>query len=205
MVGSAVVDIYSSMDTLETGTTCGHNKFNGRNRQVGRLLSPLHETGDTFFNLLIRESYSTPLACRIGLHGSRSYQTTSPVSPSRVLNPLAISTIDGSHAVPYLAYTRGIVPIASRIIIGVLGLCFFIVGYARCRNDLKTCQSYFHRISCWADTPRRGALFGRVAEEEAEFLQAGGEGVFGGHGDVQRLDMRPPTANGCQWIKGECI
>lgn len=38
--------------------------------------------------------------------------------------------------VPYLAKTLGSTPNASRIIIGVCGLFFFIVGYALFKNDL---------------------------------------------------------------------
>jgi hypothetical protein len=38
--------------------------------------------------------------------------------------------------IPYLANTRGSTSDASRIRIGVDGLCFFIVGYARFRNVL---------------------------------------------------------------------
>lgn len=37
---------------------------------------------------------------------------------------------------PYLAYTLGKVPAASRSMMGVLGLFFFMVGYARVRNAL---------------------------------------------------------------------
>lgn len=33
------------------------------------------------------------------------------------------------------------------------------------------------------DSPRGGALFGGLAKQEAELLQAIGEGVFGGHGE----------------------
>ena len=38
--------------------------------------------------------------------------------------------------IPYLAHTFGATPVASRISIGVSGLCFFIVGYARFMNVL---------------------------------------------------------------------
>jgi len=41
-----------------------------------------------------------------------------------------------SMYLPYRAYTFGSTPNASRIMIGVCGLCFFIVGYVRVRNDL---------------------------------------------------------------------
>jgi len=44
-------------------------------------------------------------------------------------------------AIPYLAYILGWVPCASRIKIGVFGLFFFMVGYARVRNDLWKHQS----------------------------------------------------------------
>ena len=37
----------------------------------------------------------------------------------------------------YLAYTLGSTPLASRIMMGMYGLFFFIVGYARVRNDLN--------------------------------------------------------------------
>ncbi len=40
---------------------------------------------------------------------------------------------------PYLANIFGSVPNASRIIIGVCGLFFFIVGYARNKKDLLGC------------------------------------------------------------------
>lgn len=39
-----------------------------------------------------------------------------------------VSTIGDLRAIPYLAYTLGTVPAASRIRIGVEGLCFFMVG-----------------------------------------------------------------------------
>ena len=52
-----------------------------------------------------------------------------------------------SH-VPYLAYTLGCVPRASRRRIGVYGLCFFIVGYARLINVLHAfVQSFIYSIS----------------------------------------------------------
>ena len=38
---------------------------------------------------------------------------------------------------PYLAKTFGSTPSASLIMMGVCGLFFFIVGYARLRNDLE--------------------------------------------------------------------
>lgn len=41
------------------------------------------------------------------------------------------------ECVPYRAHTFGSMPVASRIKIGTLGLFFFIVGYARFRNDLS--------------------------------------------------------------------
>lgn len=44
------------------------------------------------------------------------------------------------HLIPYLAHTFGSVPVASRIKIGMFGLFFFIVGYARLRNVLNGLQ-----------------------------------------------------------------
>lgn len=41
------------------------------------------------------------------------------------------------YASPYLAHTFGATPVASRIRIGVSGLCFFMVGYARLMNVLN--------------------------------------------------------------------
>jgi hypothetical protein len=38
---------------------------------------------------------------------------------------------------PNLVHIFGSVPVASRIRIGMCGLCFFMVGYARFRNDLS--------------------------------------------------------------------
>lgn len=38
---------------------------------------------------------------------------------------------------PYLANTLGSTPNASLIMMGVCGLCFFIVGYVRVRNELR--------------------------------------------------------------------
>lgn len=43
-------------------------------------------------------------------------------------------------SVPYRAYTFGSTPSASRIMIGVWGLFFFIVGYARVKKDLQLLQ-----------------------------------------------------------------
>lgn len=43
---------------------------------------------------------------------------------------------------PYLAYILGCVPCASRIRIGMFGLFFFIVGYARLMNDLLLSQHW---------------------------------------------------------------
>jgi hypothetical protein len=40
------------------------------------------------------------------------------------------------QCVPYLAQTLGWTSCASRMRIGVCGLCFFIVGYVRVRKDL---------------------------------------------------------------------
>lgn len=42
----------------------------------------------------------------------------------------------GISHIPYLAKTFGSMPNASLIMIGVCGLFFFMVGYARDRNDL---------------------------------------------------------------------
>jgi hypothetical protein len=41
----------------------------------------------------------------------------------------------------YRAQTFGATPVASLINIGVSGLCFFIVGYVRLRNDLRGVRS----------------------------------------------------------------
>jgi len=43
---------------------------------------------------------------------------------------------------PYLAYTFGKVPWASRSRIGVTGLFFFMMGYARVRNVLSVRKKY---------------------------------------------------------------
>lgn len=42
--------------------------------------------------------------------------------------------------IPYLAKTFGSTPNASRIMIGVCGLFFFIVGYALVKKDLPLVQ-----------------------------------------------------------------
>lgn len=53
---------------------------------------------------------------------------------STAYSPSQMESRDSS--VPYLAYTLGSVPRASRIMMGVYGLFSFIVGYARFRNVL---------------------------------------------------------------------
>ena len=57
-------------------------------------------------------------------------------SPCRILCHIS-PVITGSQSnPPNLVHIFGSVPVASRIKIGVCGLCFFMVGYARLRNDL---------------------------------------------------------------------
>jgi hypothetical protein len=89
----------------------------------------------------------------------------------------------------------GSIPLASRIIIGVDGLFFFIVGYARFKNVL--CLQYHIRFSMIMsillsydsapdetfilNIPCSFAVSGGLAEKESEFLDALVESVFGGH------------------------
>lgn len=66
---------------------------------------------------------------------------------------------------------------------GMWGLCFFIVGYARFRNDLFSMNISLNCMSRYKmrNSPCRGAVLRSLTEEEAELLQAFGEDVFGRH------------------------
>lgn len=65
--------------------------------------------------------------------------------------------------------------------IGVCGLFFFIVGYARFRNVLLFSSVSetvsFHAFGAGVDLPHRSAVLRRLAEQEAHLLEALCEGV----------------------------
>jgi hypothetical protein len=69
---------------------------------------------------------------------------------------------------------------------GVWGLCFFIVGYARCRKDLRSeviesVVAFSISTAIARNLPCSSALLRSLAEKEAELLQSFREGVFGRH------------------------
>ena len=82
--------------------------------------------------------------------------------------------------------------------IGVVGLFFFMVGYALVRNELhrvpstvSVCfspcpplraQGRMEGRGIGIDIPHGGALLRGLAEEEADLLEGLGEGVSAGHG-----------------------
>ena len=69
---------------------------------------------------------------------------------------------------------------ASLNIIGVYGLFFFIVGYARVRKDLARCQ--FEKIAkAGARKPGRGTVLRGLTEQETDFFQGFRKGVFARH------------------------
>lgn len=57
-------------------------------------------------------------------------------SPVHILPKYQYEFLPGDYLIPYRANIRGCVPAASLNMIGVCGLFFFIVGYARDRNVL---------------------------------------------------------------------
>jgi hypothetical protein len=107
--------------------------------------------------------------------------------------------------VPNLAYTLGRVPDASRIRMGVSGLLFFMVGYARVMKDLVWVgeivsqrlgtgvqggragekETRRERGRAWKgwNGPRGSAVLARLAKQEADLLQRLGEGVLARHGE----------------------
>ena len=62
---------------------------------------------------------------------------------------------------------------------GVYGLFFFMVGYARVRKDLERCQlSESRNAKAGANKPGRGTVFRGLTEQETDFLQGFRKGVF---------------------------
>lgn len=90
---------------------------------------------------------------------------------------------------PNLVHIFGSMPVASRMRMGMCGLCFFIVGYARLRNDLcgrSPCQSCTCKGgNCFVEgelsIPRCVAGLRGMAEMEADLSQARSEGILSGH------------------------
>lgn len=77
----------------------------------------------TFSSIALSSSPVLQLACRL----TRYCHTNIPFKSAIFSRPYS-----------YLAYTLGSTPLASRIMMGMYGLFFFIVGYARVRNDLQS-------------------------------------------------------------------
>lgn len=80
-------------------------------------------------------------------------------------------------------------PIASRIMIGVCGLFFFMVGYARVRNDLRlpvrissVFDIRYQANGFLHDLPDGIGVLAGLAVKEAQLLQRLGEGIFARHG-----------------------
>lgn len=110
----------------------------------------LHQASDLGLNLFIRQSWKMNKNIVSDRVKGVAYLLKIHSSLVRILPIISLSAIqdysqrDGYKSgssmwqgpLPYRAYTRGCVPAASLIIIGVCGLFFFMVGYALVRNDL---------------------------------------------------------------------
>jgi len=122
----------------------------------------LYELCDFAFNSLVVEICVLRISCLSFLVSRRCHQpfrgtifslpnsVVHSVSPcfirypwfmlSKILRNLFLLSFQDVRAyesdIPYRAYTLGSTPLASRIKMGVWGLCFFIVGYDFVRNDL---------------------------------------------------------------------
>ena len=100
------------------------------------------ESGDTIFNLLVAQPCArnfSDYACGHRIGGNSLPDRYSRFSlPKPVQRLLTLPKLHGDcSCIPYLANTFGSTPDASLIMIGICGLFFFIVGYARFKKELE--------------------------------------------------------------------